>query len=96
MYNTTPELRETLRAVLVAYDADQYRRSISPSKRKVYHNPHAHGLYMEALESVCSDINSGATQREALIKHFTGHLLNTLLKALKMDKATDAEQRMTW
>ena len=74
-------LRSHLSAQLQAYDADQHKRSLSASKRKVYHNPFALGLYYEALERAMGSLQfEGVTVEMALAENFTGHLLKTLLK----------------
>jgi hypothetical protein len=67
---------------LRAYDADQHKRSLSASKRKVYYNVHALVLYHEALERAMSSLRfEGVTVEMALAENFTGYLLKALFKA---------------
>jgi hypothetical protein len=74
-------LRFHLSAQLRAYDADQYKRSLPASKRRVYYNQSAYRLYLEALERAMGSQFEGVTVEMALAENFTGHLLKTLLKA---------------
>jgi hypothetical protein len=78
---TRMALEEKLAATLTAYDLDQHKRSLSPSKRRVYYNPFALGLYLEALERAMGSLQfEGVTVEMALAENFIGHLLKTLLK----------------
>ena len=74
-------LEEKLSLTLAAYDADQLKRSMHPTKRPVYHNPFALGLYREALERAMGSLQfEGVTVEMALAENFTGYLLKALLK----------------
>jgi hypothetical protein len=74
-------LESKLAGTLRAYDDDQHKRSLHPTKKPVYYNPFALGLYREALERAMGSLQyEGVTVEMALAENFTGHLLKTLLK----------------
>jgi hypothetical protein len=92
MVPLSSEERAALLAALEAYDTKQFTNHIRNPKKR-YYNIHALPLYKEALERASNAINCGTTRREALLESYTGKLLDIMLKVLKMDKSTDAEQR---
>jgi hypothetical protein len=74
-------LEEKLSLTLAAYDADQLKRSVHPTKRPVFYNPFALGIYLEDLERAMGSLQfEGVTVETALGENFTGRLLRTLLK----------------
>jgi hypothetical protein len=87
-------MRDTLIQAVTKYDLKQAALAMRNKRR--YYNRFAFGLYLEAVERVCEDLNNNVGLREALTDNFTGQLLDVCLKALEMDKSTDAEQRMKW
>jgi len=80
---TTEEIRFKLRHALTAYDRRQ-------SKRK-YYNRYALGQYFQRMDSVCADIDKGASPRQALIRGFNDRLLDVCLKAIGEPKFTKEE-----
>jgi hypothetical protein len=74
-------LEEKLSIALHRYDRDQRMRSADKTKRPVFYNPFALGLYLEALERAMGSLQfEGVSVEMALAENFTGHLLKTLLK----------------
>ncbi len=62
------------------------------STRKGY-NMYALSIYLGACQETAADYDSGVPLRRALVSHFTGRLLDAVLKAVGEPKSTDAEQR---
>jgi hypothetical protein len=79
------DIRTALVHAATRYDERQ-------SKRKCY-NHYALAQYLMRIDDVCTDIERGATPRDAVVAGFSGPLLNALLKAIDTAKATDDEQR---
>lgn len=79
----TDAIRQTLVSAVTQYDTKQ-------SKKKHY-NLYALGHYLSRVDDIMKDIEAGADVREAVTAGFTGALLNTCLKSLKLQKPTDDE-----
>jgi hypothetical protein len=83
-------LRTNLILTVNAYDyAIALRAKRNP---RVYHNPFALGLYLEAIDRVHASLAcEGVTLTQALNENFTGHLLKHLLKKMapRKDKLTE-------
>lgn len=80
---------------------DQLHRQIVPAlvkyddrqARSKYYNSHALALYLQALDATEFQIIAGHDVRAELVAHFTGRLLDVILKAIGLPISTDAEQR---
>jgi hypothetical protein len=78
---TRKALEDRLADTLRIYDNDQFVRSLNRTKKPVYYNPFARGLYMGALERAMGSLQyEGVTVEMALAENFSSHLLKTLLK----------------
>jgi hypothetical protein len=89
------EMRETLIRTVTAYDEKQQVSAMRNRRR--YYNPHALRLYLEAIDRAFNcPVFPQSTQRQIVLSAFCGQLLDVCLKALGMEKSTDAEQRMEW
>jgi hypothetical protein len=60
------------------------------SKKKFY-NHYALAQYLRRIDDVCADLDAGADMRAAIVAGFTGPLLNAMLKAADLDKASRDE-----
>lgn len=69
----------------------EYDRKESTKK---YYNIHALPQYLRGIDEAMHLIDDGLSIRAALVHHFSGRLLNTLLRTMGETKATDAEQRL--
>jgi hypothetical protein len=72
-------------STLISYDKRE-------SKKK-YYNPYALAIYLRALQSAETDMAAGTPIRQAIVGHFSGRLLDRLLKTAKLDISTRDEQR---
>ena len=81
----TKELDARLHVALVAYDRKQ-------ECRKGY-DLHDLSIYLERLEAVMADIESGTTPRQALLKGFNDRLLDVCLVSIGEPKFTKQEQQ---
>jgi len=70
---------------ITAYDQRQARGK--------YYNPNALGLYCGAMNDAFAAVQGGTALRAALVRHFTGRLLDAVLMAVGESKSTDSEQR---
>jgi hypothetical protein len=78
---TRMALEEKLTIALYRYDRDQRMRAADKTKRPVFYNPFAIGLYCEALERAMGSLQfEGVTVEMALAENFSGYLLKTLLR----------------
>jgi hypothetical protein len=78
---TREALRERLSIELHRYDRDQRMRAADSTKRPVYYNPFALGLYLEALGRAMDSLKfEGVAVEMALAENFEGYLLRVLLK----------------
>ena len=81
----TYELSRVLVSAATEYDKSQ---STKPG-----HNPYALPQYFAAIDQVEKDhFDNGLTIREALVRNFTGRLLDVMLKAVGLPKSTREEQ----
>jgi hypothetical protein len=81
-------MHTTIKAKLILA-ATQY--DVRKSKGKRY-NVYALGHYYGRIDDVMADIEAGAKPREALIRGFSGSLLDALLKSIGEPKHTLAEK----
>lgn len=70
---------------LTRYDRQQEQRR--------GHNPYALGQYLARVDLVISELANGADLRSTLVRSFSGHLLDVVLKACDLEKATREELR---
>jgi hypothetical protein len=66
--------KDKLISAATQYDQKQSKRA--------GHNPYALGQYFARIDEVCSDIEAGASPRQALCAGFHDRLLDVLLKAI--------------
>lgn len=67
-------IKDKLVNAVTRFDARQ-------SKGK-YWNPHALPIYLDRVDAVCSDIDAGASPRQAIIAGFTDRICDACLKAI--------------
>jgi hypothetical protein len=84
-------LNDKLAHALTEYDRKEEEKA--RKSKHGYHNIYALGHYMNALHDVDADIASGTPVRQALLKAYTGRLLDKVLKAAGEPKSTNEEQR---
>jgi hypothetical protein len=75
----TAPLAQKLELAAVKYDARILKRH--QRNARVYHNPHALGLYRARLKDVLADVARGASPREAIVAGFEGSLRQAMLRA---------------
>ena len=75
--------RQSLVSAAIKYDARQ-------AKGKRW-NPYALPQYLARIEEIEKDVTNGASLRDAICAGFTGNLLNTFLRAVKLEKPSDDE-----
>jgi hypothetical protein len=80
-----PDIRDTLVHAVTQYDLKQ-------SKKPSY-NMYALGHYIARIDDIVRDIEEGADTREAIVAAFTGSLLNTCLRSLKLPKPSQDEMQ---
>lgn len=73
------ELARKLEAAAVKYDARILKRH--QRNPRVYHNPHALGLYRARIKEVLADVERGAPPRLAIVAAFSGSLRQAFLRA---------------
>jgi hypothetical protein len=71
-------LRSTLTIHVTGYD--YMIRQRAARNPRVYHNPHALGLYFKAIDRCVNEVASGGYISKALRNNFCGHLLTYLEK----------------
>jgi len=72
-------LADRLELAAVKYDARILKRH--QRNARVYHNPHALGLYRARITQVLADVARGASPREAIVAGFEGPLRQAMLRA---------------
>lgn len=72
---------DRLRAIVTDYDQRVFKRYLR-NPRRVYYNPSAGALYLEAVDRAVARMAAGASPEEALSATFEGHLLGFIQKAL--------------
>lgn len=79
------DTRTTLIMAVTTYDRKE-------SAKRSY-NRFALGQYIRAVDNAMLAVkDDGYTLRDALVESFTGRLLDVVLKAVKLDKASSGEQ----
>jgi hypothetical protein len=71
-------LRSNLTIAVTAYDYSI--RTRAARNPRVYHNPFALWLYLDAVGQVVNDVQNGIGIEQALRENFVGHMLNYLLR----------------
>ena len=90
---TNTEIESKLSHTVTEYDRKQLQRHMR-NPRRSYHNPYALGQYLKAVEYTMADVKLGMTIRAALVDHFTGKLLDVVLRSVGEPISTDKEQRI--
>jgi len=72
-------LADKLELAAVKFDARILKRH--QRNARVYHNPHALGLYRARIAEVLMDVDRGASPREAIVAGFEGTLRQAMLRA---------------
>ena len=72
-------LASKLELAAVKYDGRILKRH--QRNPRVYHNPHALGLYRARIADVLADVARGASPREAIVAGFEGTLRQAMLRA---------------
>ncbi len=80
-----PDIRETLVHAVTQYD---FKQSKKPS-----YNIYALAHYIARIDDIMRDIEAGADTRDAIVAGFTGSLLNTCLRSLKLPKPSQDEMQ---
>ena len=80
---TLNEIKSRLISAVTAWD----RKQLS----KKHHNPHALVIYIERVDEVMRDIESGTNPRAAIIRGFNDRLLDHCLRSLDMETASIEE-----
>ena len=88
-------LHDRLVSVLTEYDRKEEEKAAKAKPGRGYFNKYALGHYMDALYEVDVEIARGVPVRKALTGHFTGRLVDKLLKVAGEGKSTDVELRIT-
>jgi hypothetical protein len=83
-----PDIRDTLVHAVTQYD-------LKESKKPTY-NSYALAHYIARIDDIMRDIEAGADTREAIVAGFTGRLLNTCLRSLKLPKPSQDEMQGMW
>lgn len=85
----TGEIRAKLSAALIRYDRTEAEKA-SANKRH-YHNHNALALYLARLDDIISDIENGASAKDAIEAGFSGKLVKVCLAAIgeKPGRASD-------
>ena len=63
--------------------------------RGARYNPYALGQYLMRVDEIVADIEAGADMRQAICAAFSGSLLNSVLRSMKLAPATQDELRGT-
>jgi hypothetical protein len=96
-----PTKADMTRAVLtlVCTGYDSMIRTRARNNPRVYHNPVALSLYLDAVGRTVADISTGQCLRMALSQNFTGHMLSYLLRKAKVRQGGTTAPRhghVTW
>ncbi len=73
----------------LVHAATEYDRK-QASKRS--YNRYALGIYLNAIDATCKDIEQGLTVRAALLVNFNDRLLDAMLKSVGETKFTEEER----
>lgn len=84
------DIENALQSALTQFDAKELART-GGSRAKGY-NPNALGIYFNRVADIVADIEAGATPRAAIVAGLTGKVQAVCLKALGLDKQTEAER----
>jgi len=75
------KLKDELTRALVRYDMEHMRKS--QKNPRIFYNPNALYLYLQAVDGVIEDVENGVDAEMAIARHFNKPLIKILIKAIK-------------